>query len=102
MSEVINLYEKIEFPKQGILSKTISEHPSGEVDVFFMPKGEKLSKHTASRDASVFILKGEVDFQLGEDWHHLKEGDWFFMPSGMVHQLAATEDLVFMLTLFGS
>ncbi len=102
MSEIKNLYEMIEFPKQGILSKTIVEKPSGEVDIFMLPKGEKLSKHTSTRDAAVLILQGEADFELGETWHHVKAGDWFFMPSGLEHQLSASEELVFVLTLFGS
>jgi nitric oxide dioxygenase len=102
MSEVKNLYEMIEFPKQGILSKTVAENPSGEVDIFMLPNGEKLSTHTASRDAAVFILRGKADFDLGGEMHHVKEGDWFFMPSGLPHALNATEDLVFTLTLFGS
>jgi quercetin dioxygenase-like cupin family protein len=102
MSEVKNLYEMIEFPKQGILSKTVAEHPTGEVDIFMLPKGEKISKHTSPRDAAVLILQGEADFQLGETWHHVKAGDWFWMPSGLEHALNAKEELVFLLTLFGS
>lgn len=101
MTAVMNLYDMIEFPKQGILSKTVIETASGEVDIFMLPKGEKISKHTSSRDAAVLILRGEAEFQLGEESHVVKEGDCFFMPAGLVHALAAVEDLVFTLTLFG-
>lgn len=101
MAEIKNINELIEFPKEGILSKTISERPTGEVDIFMLPKGEKMSQHTASRDAAIFILRGEANFQLGEEWHRVKEGDWFLMEAGMLHALNAVEDLVFMLTLFG-
>ena len=102
MSEVKNLFDMIEFPKQGILSKTVAENPSGEVDIFMLPKGEKISQHTAGRDAAVFIMQGEGEFQLGDDWHKVKPGDWFFMPKGLLHALNSTEDLVFMLTFFGT
>ena len=67
-----------------------------------LPKGEKLSKHTASRDAAILVLRGEADFQLGDQWHHVKSGDWFFMEAGLPHAITAASDLVFMLTLFGS
>ncbi len=102
MAEITNVFEKIEFPEQGILSKTISEKPTGEVDIFMLPAGEKISRHTSSRDAAVLILRGSGEFQLGEEWHKVKEGDWFFMEAELPHALSATENLAFMLTLFGS
>ena len=101
MSEITHLYDLIEFPKEGVLSKTISETASGEVDIFMLPKGEKISGHTASRDAAVQIMRGEADFRLGRDWHRVKPGDWFLMEAGLEHELKAAEDLVFLLTLFG-
>ncbi len=102
MDRIKHLKDEIEFPKQGILSKTIHEAPSGEVDLFMLPKGEKISAHTSSRDAAVFILQGEVDFTLGSETYRVKAGDWFFMEAGLVHALSAIEDLAFILTLFGS
>ena len=101
MAEIKNVLEMVEFPQSGILSKTLSENRAGEVDVFMLPKGEKISSHTSSRDAAVLILRGEADFQLGEDCFRVKSGDWFFMEAGLPHAIAAAEDLVFLLTLFG-
>lgn len=102
MDRVKHLYDLIEFPKEGILSKTVHETATGEADLFMLPKGAKISAHTSSRDASVLVLKGEAEFQLGETWHNVKAGDWFFMEAGLVHALSAVEDFAFVLTLFGS
>jgi nitric oxide dioxygenase len=102
MDRVKHLNDMIEFPKDGILSKTVFEGASGEADLFMLPKGAKISSHTSSRDAAVMILRGEVDFTLGDQTHRVKSGDWFFMEAGLVHALSAVEDLVFLLTLFGS
>lgn len=101
MDRVKHLLDSVEFPKQGILSRTIHEGASGEADLFLLPKGEKISGHTSSRDAAVLILRGEAEFMLGDTWHNVKEGDWFFMEAGLVHALNAVEDLAFLLTLFG-
>ncbi len=101
MEPINHLEELIEFPKQGILSKTIHESPSGEVDLFMLPRGEKISGHTSSRDAAVTIIRGEAEFMLGDQWHNVGAGDWFFMEAGLVHALNAKEDLAFLLTLFG-
>lgn len=102
MDRITHLNEQIEFPKQGILSKTIHETASGEADLFMLPKGEKISSHTSARDASVMILQGECDFTLGSETYRVTAGDWFFMEAGLVHALSAIEDLAFVLTLFGS
>ncbi len=101
MDKIKNLFEIIEFPKEGILSKTIHKNTTGEADVFMIPKGGKISGHTSSRDACVQILQGEAEFMLGEEWHKVKAGDWFFMEKGLIHAITAVDDLVFLLTLFG-
>lgn len=101
MDRIEHLDDLIEFPKDGILSKTIHESDSGEADLFMLPKGGKISGHTSSRDAAVMILRGEGQFMLGDHWHDVKAGDWFFMEAGLVHALSAKEDLAFLLTLFG-
>lgn len=102
MAEIKNLHSMIEFPKQGILSNTIAEGGWGEVDLFMLPRGEKISGHTASRNAAVQVLQGEMDFRLGTEWHRVKTGDWFFMEADLEHELKAVDDVVFLLTLFGA
>lgn len=102
MDRIKHLNEQIEFPKEGILSKTVHETASGEADLFMLPKGAKISSHTSARDASVMILQGEAEFTLGDQVYRVKAGDWFFMEAGLVHALNAIEDFSFLLTLFGS
>jgi nitric oxide dioxygenase len=102
MHTIKHLDDLMEFPKQGVLSKTVFEGSSLEADLFMLPKGEKISGHTSSRDATVLVLRGEAEFTLGEQTHSVKPGDWFFMEAGLVHALSATEDLVFLLTLVAS
>jgi nitric oxide dioxygenase len=101
MDRIKHLEDLVEFPNEGILSKTIHEGASGEVDLFMLPKDGKISGHTSSRDASVLIVQGEAEFMLGDEYYGVKEGDWFFMEAGLVHALSAKTDLVFLLTLFG-
>ena len=101
MDRIKHLNELVEFPNEGILSKTVWEGSTGEADLFMLPKGEKISSHTSSRDAAVMILRGEAEFTLGDEIYQVETGDWFFMEAGLVHALSATKDLVFLLTLFG-
>jgi len=96
------LENKIEFVTDGIVSKTLVEGDFGEVEVFCMSKGKDMSEHTASRNAVVHFIKGKGRIKLAETWHEAGPGSWFFMPAGLLHALEATDDMVFVLTLFGS
>lgn len=62
MDRVKHLNDLIEFPKDGILSKSVFEGSLGEADLFMLPKGAKISTHTSSRDAAVMVLQGEAEF----------------------------------------
>lgn len=98
----VRLEDKIEFVKEGIVSKTLAEGDFGEVEVFCISKGEALSEHTASRNAVVHFIKGKARIMLGKEWHEAGPNSWFFMPANLPHALEAVEDMVFVLTLFGS
>ena len=101
-SVAVRLEEKVEFVTDGIVSKTLVEGDFGEVEMFCMSKGKDMSEHTASRNAVVHFIKGKGRIKLAEEWHEAGPNSWFFMPAGLPHALEAVEDMVFVLTLFGS
>lgn len=96
------LEEKVEFVTDGIVSKTLAEGDFGEVEVFCMSAGQVMSEHTSSRNAAVHCLQGRGRIKLGAEWYDLLPNTWFFMPANLPHALEAQENLVFVLTLFGS
>ena len=99
---VAQLEDKIEFVTDGVVSRTLVEGDFGEVEVFCMSKGKEMSEHTASRNAVVHFIRGRGRIKLVDKWHEAGPNSWFFMPAGLPHALEATEDMVFVLTLFGS
>lgn len=99
-SIVLDLASKVEFAQDGIVSKTILEQPYGEVSLFMMSKGQSLSEHTSSHPAIVHVLQGEGIVQLAGVDHTVQPGSWVFMPPHLPHAVEATQDLVFLLTLF--
>lgn len=100
MNEKIkNILEKIEMPKEGILSLSVEDNQYYKVVLFMMPKGQYLSPHTSTMAATVQVLGGVADFTLGEEAHEVKPGDFFFMPPDYNHAIQAKEDFVFLLTL---
>lgn len=97
---VKDLNSLIEFAKDGIVSKTFLERPGAKMVLFCMSKGQALSEHTASMPAAIHVLRGKAVVHLDQEEHECSPGTWIYMPTEQKHAVDATEDLVFLLTLF--
>jgi len=95
-----NLEDMIEFAKDGIVSKTIAEVEGNKVSLFCMAAGQQLSTHSASFPAVIHVLKGKGEITLGKEIYEAKPNSWFCLPKNLPHAVKATENLVFLLTLF--
>jgi quercetin dioxygenase-like cupin family protein len=95
-----NLEDMIEFAKDGIVSKTIAEVEGNEISLFCMAAGQQLSTHSASFPAVIHVLQGRGEITLGKEVYEAKPNSWFSMPKNLPHAVKATENLVFLLTLF--
>ena len=95
-----NLEDMIEFAKDGIVSKTVAEVEGNEVSLFCMAAGQQLSTHSASFPAIIHVLQGKGEIKLGKEAYEAKSNSWFGMPKNLPHAVKATENLVFLLTLF--
>jgi len=90
----------IEFAKDGIVSKTVAEVEGNEISLFCMAAGQLLSTHSASFPAVIHVLQGKGEITLGKEVYEAKPNSWFSMPKNLPHAVKATENLVFLLTLF--
>lgn len=97
--DIFSLNEKIEFAKDGIVSKTLIDKKEIKYVLFCFEKGQKLSKHTAPFSAGILVLQGKGKFLLGSKTYIGKEGSFFHMPPGLIHAVTAEENLVFMLSM---
>lgn len=95
-----NLEDMIEFAKDGIVSKTIAEVEGNEISLFCMAAGQQVSMHSASFPAIIHVLQGKGEITLGKESHEAKPNSWFSLPRNLPHAVKATENLVFLLTLF--
>jgi len=94
------LEDMIEFARDGIVSKTVLKAVDKEVSLFCMSAGQSLSSHTSSFPAIIHVLRGEGEVTLANKNYEAKPNAWFYMPANLPHAVQATEDLVFLLTLF--
>lgn len=97
---VKDLGSMIEFAKGGIVSKVFLDRPAANMTLFCMAEGQSLSEHTSSKPAAIHVLQGRGVVHLGEERYDALPGTWIFMPKEQRHAVDATEDLVFLLTLF--
>jgi nitric oxide dioxygenase len=95
-----DLEAMIEFAKDGIVSKTLVKIPAREVSLFCMSKGQSMSTHKSSFPAVIHVLQGNGEVTLADKTYQAKPNDWFYMPAQLPHAIEATNNLVFLLTLF--
>jgi len=95
-----SLEDMIEFARDGIVSKTVLKATDKEVSLFCMSAGQALSSHTSSFPAIIHVLRGKGEVTLANKKYEAKSNAWFYMPAKLPHAIQATEDIVFLLTLF--
>ena len=96
----VDLEGMIEFPRDGIVSKTVLKTTGKDITLFCMSTGQLMSSHTSSYPAIIHVLQGKGEVTLAKKKYEAKPNVWFYMPSDLPHAIRATENLVFLLTLF--
>lgn len=96
----VDLEGMIEFPRDGIVSKTVLKTTGKDVTLFCMSTGQLMSSHTSSYPAIIHVLQGKGEITLAKKKYEAKPNSWFYMPADTPHAIKATENLVFLLTLF--
>jgi nitric oxide dioxygenase len=96
----VDLESMIEFPRDGIVSKTILKNTGKDITLFCMSQGQLMSSHTSSYPAIIHVLQGNGEVKLAKKKYEAKPNAWFYMPANLPHAIRAAENLVFLLTLF--
>lgn len=96
----INFEDMIEFAKDGIVSKTLVKTVGREVSLFCMSTGQTISTHRSNFPAIIHVLQGHGEVALADQKYEAKSNSWFYMPANLPHAIHATDNLVFLLTLF--
>jgi len=94
-----NLFDAMEFPKQGIFSTVLAKSESFNYTLMCLSKGADIDTHTSTKNGVVQVLKGSGTFRLQEKDIEMKPGVFIFMPKDADHSLKADEDLAILLCL---
>lgn len=94
-----NINKLVEYPKQGIVSKSIIKNSEIDITLFCMASGTNISEHTSTRHGIVHVLEGEGTFNLEGKNIKMEKGVIMDMPKNAVHSLFAKENTSFLLIL---
>jgi quercetin dioxygenase-like cupin family protein len=90
-----NIYEYT--TKEKSIKKQLYANERFHVLYLCMAKGDVLKPHTASTDAFLLIMEGEIIFLMNDNEYHLKKGDSFTFKAGERHAVQSVTDASFLL-----
>lgn len=94
-----NIKKLIDYPKSGIVSKSIEKTEKSDITLFCMAAGTEMSEHTSTKDGIIYVIEGNGAFRLeGKDIKMLPDV-LITMEKNAVHSLKAEENTSFLLIL---
>ncbi len=97
--KAIQLADNVNYQEGAIVSRTLIDKEAGTVTLFAFDKGQGLSEHTASYDALVQVLEGEVNVKISGKAISIKQGEITIMPANHPHALFAVTRFKMLLTM---
>ena len=67
------------------------EGPNFSMRRFTMEPGGGMPNHTNMVEHEQYVLRGSARVQIGEEVHHVKEGDVVYIPAGVPHTYEADQ-----------
>ncbi len=98
-AKIFTMGDSIEYTSGGVISKQIVKSKEGNVTLFSFDKGQGLTEHSASYDALVQVIDGEVEIKIDGNPCQLRKGDCIIMPANVPHALHAVESFKMILTM---
>ncbi len=93
------LLDLIEYQTESIVSRVLMQTPQGNVTLFAIFRGQKISEHTTPFDAMVTVLEGEAEIIIGGTAHRLVQGEMIVMPGGIPHAVGAMTSVKMILVM---
>lgn len=82
---VLSFAEAVSFAEGSIVSKTLFDKPAGSLTLFAIAEGQGIAEHKSPYDATVQVLEGAGEFQVGSNKYIVKAGEGLIMPAMVPH-----------------
>lgn len=97
--KVLVLKDLLDYNAGDVISKTIAQNDKISITLFSFTKDEGLSSHSASGDALLNILEGEVKVTINDKDYIVKENESIIIPKGAPHSLLALTNFKMLITI---
>lgn len=102
IAKALDLENIVQYQERSVVSKQILDKKAGTLTLFAFDKGEGLSEHTAPYDASILVLDGNAEINIGGKWNKVKSGELIIMPANVPHAVKAAERFKMLLIMIRS
>lgn len=83
--EVLDFAAAVSYAEGSIVSKTLFDKPAGSLTLFAIAEGQGIAEHKSPYDATVQVLEGVGEFQVGTNIYKVKAGEGLIMPAMVPH-----------------
>lgn len=97
--KVLVLKDLLDYSNGDVISKTIAQNDKISITLFSFTKGEGLSSHSASGDALINVLEGEVKVTINNKDYIVKENEVIIIPKNAPHALTALTNFKMLITI---
>ncbi|MFP5232774.1 MAG: cupin domain-containing protein [Acidobacteriota bacterium] len=84
-----DLLHEFTLPEKGIISRVLRKDDWVNITLFGFSAGEALSTHSSPASATLYLLEGEAEVQLGDDRIEARQGSLIYMPPMLPHGISA-------------
>lgn len=98
----LQLATLINYQEGAVVSKELLRKETGTITVFAFDAGQGLSEHTAPFDATIIIIDGVADINIGNEKHKVSSGEMIIMPANIPHSVFASEKFKMLLIMIRS
>lgn len=85
--------------ESGHTARTLVRTPDLRVVLIAMQANARIAEHQVEQTASIQVLRGTLRLALPDRTVELRTGELFVMEAGLSHDVDATEESAFVLTL---
>ncbi len=93
------LIDLVDYQDGSVVSRVLFRSTGGVMTVFAFAEGQGLTEHSSPHDAVVQILEGDVSITVGDEEHHVSEGELLHLPSTVPHALHGGAPFKMLLTI---
>lgn len=87
----LRLTEELPYKDGKVVRKNVFSNDNGSVTLLAFDKGVMLARHSVESDVMVYVIEGQVEFEIDDQRQHLLTGNSILMPANTAHTVLALD-----------